>query len=355
MVATTWHCNLSCSYCFVEASRQEREEGRMSPQLAARVVDALHEASGEAGSIQVHLYGGEPLTNLPAMAAMVDRAASLPAGRVSFSITTNGTIASAEAIALLGAGDFEISLSLDGPAPVHDSCRRTSNGSPTHARVVEFLRLVRKRTRCRIRGSSVIRPGWRLSDACRYLGELGVETFKAQVVRVPPGSSFALSFDERLHYLEDLERAAEGVVSAIGAGRKPSDGRFTGRVLQLLAGRDSRPSFCDVGSGSFGILPSGHVVPCVLIHPVERVFGHIDDDPRCWIEEGRRWREARTLRAECRACGSLALCGGGCPAIMPVCGAGECDFIRKECELAEQIYERFRQTPAALLALAGVT
>jgi uncharacterized protein len=351
-VATTWYCNLACEYCFVESSRQERDAAPMSPRVAARVVDALDEVLGDEGAVLVHLYGGEPLTNLPAMAAMVERARARPPGRVAFGITTNGTVATDEAIALLGAGNFEVSLSIDGPAEIHDACRRTEDGRPTHARVLRFLRLLRDRTRCRVRGSSVVRPGWSLADACGYLRTLGVETLKAQVARVPPGSRFALSPREREQYLLDLEAAAEGVVAALEAGRPPQDGRFTNRVLQLLAGLRHRPAFCDVGEKTFGVLPSGDVVPCVLIHPVERILGHIDDDPMRWIDEGRRWRESRQPRAECRACAHVGLCGGGCPAIMPVCGAGECDFMRKECDLAVQIYDRFRTRPEALLALA---
>jgi uncharacterized protein len=352
--ATTWHCNLGCAYCFVEANREERDASRMSPAVAARVVDALDGVLRPGGSILVHVYGGEPLTNLPAIRAMVERAKTKAPGRLAFGITTNGTVTTDEAIELLGAGDFEISLSIDGPAHVHDACRRTVDGRPTHAVVLQFLQLVRERTRCRVRGSSVIRPGWGLADACGYLKTLGVDTIKAQVARVPPGSPFALSTDDRANYLFDIERAAEGVIAALEAGSQPEDGRFTNRVLQLLAGIERRAAFCDVGEKTFGVTPNGSVVPCILIHPVELILGHIEDDPLTWIEEGRRWRESRRLRAECCRCSQLSLCGGGCPAILPVCGAGECDFTRKECEMAAAIYDRFRERPEALLALAGI-
>jgi len=259
-----------------------------------------------------------------------------------------------EALELLDAGDFEISLSVDGPAEVHDSCRRTAAGLPTHATVIGFLDRVRQRTRCAVRGSCVVRSGWRLADASRYLRELGMRTFKAQVVRVPPGSAYALHPAERAHYLEDLERAAEEVVAELRAGKVPADGRFTNRVLQLVAGVRERPAFCDVGVGTFGVLPSGQVVPCVLLHPTDEVLGHIDHDPVTWLEAGRRWRDARQLRRECTACDQRALCGGGCPAIMPVCGRGECDFIRRECELAGQIFKEFENRQETLLALVGL-
>ncbi len=47
---------------------------------------------------------------------MAERAKSKPRGRVVFGITTNGTITTDKAIDLPGAGSFEITLSIDGPA-----------------------------------------------------------------------------------------------------------------------------------------------------------------------------------------------------------------------------------------------
>lgn len=354
-VSTTWHCNLACSYCFVHANRGERDSERMTPARAARLVEALLEIPGAPLPSLIHVYGGEPLTNLPALRAMVERARAASAdSRLAFGITTNGTILDDEVFQLLEAGGFDISLSIDGPPEIHDSCRRTADGRPTHDVVIEFLRRVRERTGCQVRGSAVIRPGWGLADARRYLEGLGVESFKAQVVRVPDTSPFALPPKDRTRYLEDIESAARGVIDDLEAGRRPKDGRFTGRALQLLAGLERRPAFCDVGEHTFGVTPCGDVVPCILIHPVERVLGHIDDHPLTWINEGRRWRRSRALRAECRECPQVRLCGGGCPAIMPVCGAGECEFLRRECEMAARIHEHFRQRPETLLILAGI-
>jgi uncharacterized protein len=326
----------------------------MSAATAARVVEALDEAAHPEASIIVHLYGGEPLSNLPAMTAIVESALRHRPSRFVFAITTNGTLASDAAFDLLERGNFEITLSIDGPPQVHDACRRTLKGDATHDRVLGFLDTVRKRTRCRVRGSSVVRPGWTLEQATSYLRSLGVDGFKAAPARVPPGSRFDLSTDEREQYQRDLETAAHAVTRALEQGRVPEDDRFSGRILQLLRGV-RREVFCSVGDREFGILPSGHVVPCVLIHPAEVIFGHVDDPPQTWLEAGRRWRAARQLREECRECSEVELCAGGCPAVMPLCGAGECAIMRKECELARQVFETFRSRPERLLSLVGIT
>ena len=63
----------------------------MSSELAVRVIDALDEGLSHMESVCVHLYGGEPLTNLPAIEAMLDRSSEKESGHFSFAVTTNGT------------------------------------------------------------------------------------------------------------------------------------------------------------------------------------------------------------------------------------------------------------------------
>lgn len=353
LIATTGSCNLKCSYCFVRQRDLFAADEQMTPQVAERVVDALHNAFDFADSISLHLYGGEPLCNLPALRALVLRASLYPPGRFRFAITTNGVVASDEVFELFEIGKFQVILSIDGPADIHDQCRRTVEGLPTHARVMEFLEKLRTRTHCWVRGSSVVRSGWGLSAANNYLRHLPVDAIKAQALRGPAETPHTLTSDEMGSYFTDLEKIGSQVIEEITAGIPPKDDRFSSRVLQLLKG-ERRESFCGAGRTVFGITPRGGVKPCVLLDDSNRL-GHIDDDPPRWIDAGRQWVAQYRQRLECRTCDALPLCGGGCPALMPVCGENECDIIRKNCEIARGIYEHFREEPEALLVLAGIT
>lgn len=353
LVATTWECNLRCAYCFVKEQTQAAGARHMSAQTARRVIDALDEGLPHVESICVHLYGGEPLTNVPAMGALVEQARRKAAGRFNFAITTNGSICSDELLELLDRGRFQVILSIDGPAEVHDACRRTAGGRPTHARVLEFLRAVRARTRCRVRGSAVVRSGWSLAEAERYLRSLPVHSIKAQAVRVPRDDPFALSAPERERYFADLEGVADQVIGELEAGRAPRDDRFSNRVLQLLAGR-SRERFCGAGETTFGFTPEGTVLPCVLLDDPAHRLGHVAEPPARWVAAGARWRAAGGRRAECATCADAPLCGGGCPAIVPVCGADECEMVHHNCAMARRILAHFRDRPEDLLPLAGI-
>ncbi len=353
-VANTWECNLRCSYCFVDHSKLSVGRRRMPKALGELVVDVLDQALHRVESICIHFYGGEPLLNPGVMKAMVARAQQFPPSRFSFAVTTNGTCLSPAVIDLLGSAQFEIVLSIDGPARVHDQCRRTTTGAPTHHRVVEFLAAVRSQTNCRVRGSSVVRSGWSLQEASRYLRTLPLDVHKAQAVRGEHGQPFALDESERRAYLNDLEGIGRQTIEDLEAGRAPRDDRYSSLVLQLLKGV-RREAFCGAGETIFGITPEGDVLPCILLDRDPNLLGHIDDRNHGWVSAGLSWKAAKPRRAECEGCPALDLCGGGCPAMMPVCGEDECDLTRKNAEVSRAIYDHFSDRPTKLLALAGVT
>ena len=123
LVSTTWDCNLECSYCFVARKSLNLSGGYMTTPVASKLVEALDHAFNDAETICIHLYGGEPLLNLPVIRTLLRKVSQKPKGRFVFSITTNGTIRTPEVFELLDAGRFYVILSVDGPAHVHDSCR----------------------------------------------------------------------------------------------------------------------------------------------------------------------------------------------------------------------------------------
>jgi radical SAM protein with 4Fe4S-binding SPASM domain len=86
-----------------------------------------------------------------------------------------------------------------------------------------------------------------------------------------------------------------------------------------------------------------------------RELGYIYDNGTAWLQRGMEWRVRHRNRVECSHCDALMLCGGGCDAVMSVCGENECEIIRKNCEVATTIYRHFQSSPIKLLALAGVT
>lgn len=355
MVNSTQKCNLRCQYCFVGAGKfnyPTKYLKKLTPETAKILIEALPKRLPWATHFCIHFYGGEPLLNIDAIEASVD--AALPKGKLfSFAITTNGTISTKRALSVLKKGHFNVILSIDGPPQIHDELRRTKKDKPTHAKVLKFLKKA-KAQNLYVRGSSVIRSGWSLQEATNYLTALPVDSIKAQAVRLPNNNPLALNEEERKNYFLHLENVAIRTIKQIKKKQYPKDDRFTNRVLQILSNK-RRDSFCGAGKWTFGMASDGTMLPCVLLAGKEdTVLGNIYDNGE-WVNNGFKWTLEHSPRENCKECWALPLCGGGCPAMISVCGEDECELVRKNCELALGIYGTFLDKREDLLVLAGVT
>ena len=354
LVNVTSECNLACKYCFVKGGQFSYDENKprvLSPSTTKHFIETLPEAFPEAEEICIHFYGGEPLLNLPAIESAV-RASKKVKKRITFAITTNGTVMDDAVFSILKEGQFNVILSIDGPPHIHDEFRRTRGNSPTHQTVMRFLDRL-KSEGLFVRGSSVVKSGWTLSEAVEYLNGLPVDAIKAQAIRVPEGNPIGLSIEERKQYFKDLDVLADKVIESVKKNQAPKDDRFNNRVLQLIKGT-SRDSFCGAGRSVFGLATDGTILPCALMEGLEGVSLGNFTDPSEWVEHGQEWADSHGPREECRQCLALPLCGGGCPVMLSTCGEDECDIVRANCEAARKIFAAFSDRPWDLLILAGV-
>jgi len=354
LVNATQKCNLNCSYCFVDKGKFNYGTNRLeslSPETAKHLIETLPSRLPWAKHFCIHFYGGEPLLNLPAIKEAVQTA--LPKGNLfSFAITTNGTISNNKAMTTLRKGRFNVILSVDGPEHIHDTYRRTKKGAPTHKKVLKFLEKARSE-KLFVRGSSVVRKGWSLQEAHAYLKTLPVDAIKAQAVRLPSSNPIALNAKERNDYFRHLKQIGKETIEGINQDKNPKDDRFNNRVLQLLC-KTTRESFCGAGTRTFGMSSDGTMLPCVLLAGKKGVsLGNINDDG-AWVKQGLEWANKHQPREKCHDCWALPLCGGGCPAMLSVCGEDECELVRANCETALEIYASFINNPENLLVLSGV-
>jgi uncharacterized protein len=137
-------CNLDCSYCYVyhmgdESWRSQPNRIAGDTQhLIARELGSLMRAQGRPFSIVLH--GGEPLLlgseRLGVLLNLLREELGVCCG---ISIQTNGVLISDPILDVCAAFDVTLSVSLDGPASVHDRFRIDLRQRPTHARVLAGL------------------------------------------------------------------------------------------------------------------------------------------------------------------------------------------------------------------------
>ncbi len=123
----TQNCNLNCSYCAYSGGYYNRThtKSRMDFEIAKRSIDFLLEHSGDNKEINIGFYGGEPLLEKELMRKCIKYAKQNSYGKkLSFTITTNGTLLNESIIQLFEENDVYLVISLDGPKEVQDRNRK---------------------------------------------------------------------------------------------------------------------------------------------------------------------------------------------------------------------------------------
>ncbi len=135
-------CNLDCGYCF-EGSRKGRHY--MTRETAAAFIEFIktHLKSG-LEELRVNFYGGEPLLSkdLIAWISSEIKAIAEEAGlKYTGKLITNGTLLTPEVVKTLNkTGISRASITLDGPADIHDKARPLKNGGESFRTIVKNLK-----------------------------------------------------------------------------------------------------------------------------------------------------------------------------------------------------------------------
>lgn len=136
-------CNLDCSYCYLPF-RSDRS--RMTLETVRASASFVEKLSVGQEEIEVVWHSGEPLVVPPewyreAHACLSD---VLGAERLLLNFQTNATLISERWIRFFQEDPrIRLSLSIDGPASLHDARRKNRNGRGSHARIMEGVRRLR--------------------------------------------------------------------------------------------------------------------------------------------------------------------------------------------------------------------
>lgn len=141
-------CNLRCKYCeYNEFFPTRRNHGKesMSQETAFRAIDYLKAHSQQLTEVGISFYGGEPLLEMPLIKASVQYALSIfPDKKIKFALTTNAVVLTPEIADFFRQHEFVVSVSLDGPKEIHDSCRLDIAGEGSYDRVVRGLHFLKE-------------------------------------------------------------------------------------------------------------------------------------------------------------------------------------------------------------------
>lgn len=134
----TGFCNLACPYCYLLHTNKIET-------MSVNVVEKISEyIRSENRRVRVLLHGGEPLLGKPDEAKQI-LAPLLPLSAdklIQFAVQTNGLNIDDEWCAFLKEFNFQIGVSLDGPAHLN-SQRVDHAGKPAYNRILRSINLLR--------------------------------------------------------------------------------------------------------------------------------------------------------------------------------------------------------------------
>jgi uncharacterized protein len=309
-IAPTLACNFECDYCFEGRSREI-----MSESTQQALLDFADHYLGQAASLLVSWYGGEPTLCLPIVERLQRGLMALAADNQvevePTSIISNGYLLDGAAARRLKAiGISEVQITLDGPPAVHDQRRKLRNGRGTFDTIINNLEQI----------SDILDVGIRINvdrdntdDACEVieiLRERGLlSKLKVYFAQVQSSGGVCASIRDRCFGQEEFSRLQVRLYEKL-----MERGIYHVDYPQISGGVTCGA----VSNMNFVVSPTGHMFKCweeVSLDPQNSIGDIFFSEPtqrqQANIEKFKSWNPFHL--SECRACHILPICLGGCP------------------------------------------
>ncbi|MGL5012443.1 MAG: radical SAM protein, partial [Paracoccaceae bacterium] len=145
IVHLTQRCNLTCGFCHSSAVSVAAKGMDATPETLTTVARFIALSPGRSKTIA--FQGGEPSLCLDLIALFQAALTEFmpPGTEVSYGMTTNGTLLSEAVLDRLDAMGVKLSLSVDGPAPLHDVERRFEHGGGSYGVTATARQLLKSR------------------------------------------------------------------------------------------------------------------------------------------------------------------------------------------------------------------
>jgi uncharacterized protein len=255
-------CNLRCTYCYTGAKFARR----MGEEVGLKAIDRAVASLLPQGTLELGFFGGEPLLEAELISKLIDHAKKRCAGtaRLLCGVTTNGTVVTPPAWALMLMHELELAISHDGLPDIHDAHRFYIAGGGTATKVAETMRRLMDAGK-EFRVVMVVRPDNQefVAPGIEFLQALGVKRFD-------------LSLDLWTPWTRDDSMRLEATVMQCArlwrdALPNLSLNWFDEKAALLSHAPVSETARCGFGDGEIAVAPSGRLYPC------ERLIA--EDDP----------------------------------------------------------------------------
>jgi uncharacterized protein len=311
-------CNMGCTYCYKEDLAVPARGEKMDFETAQRSIELLLTQAAGREQVGIVFFGGEPLTNMPLIRAVVEyaeRRVAQSGKRVDFSLTTNATLLNADLVDWFNSHRFGISVSIDGPKVIHDRNRRTVGGKGTYDLVARNVRMLLDRYRAKPVGARVTLSGGTTEVETIHAhlrGELGFHEVGYAPVTSAANAAHALSPEDLVEVHAAFERLGEDYLRTALRGANNGFSNMHQLMTDLHEGR-RKTLPCGAGVGLLAVDKSGGLNLCHRFTGSDLpTFGNVTtgiDSERLGAFLGKASDRDGTHCASCRI---RNLCAGGC-------------------------------------------
>ncbi|MBN1262454.1 MAG: radical SAM protein [Anaerolineae bacterium] len=309
-------CNLRCRYCYVNAN-DALNHGLMSWDMARQAIDFAFARAGNADSVNITFFGGEPLLNKPVLKQAIAYSQQLGAEQgktVGYSMTTNATLLDDDIIDLIKRYNFGLMISLDGPQETHDAMRPFADGRGSFETAAGNIKrlMARRRSvtvRCTLSNRDLDRP-----KIVQFLEDFGfTRVAMSRCTGTVDGlGPYDIGPEENavLHAQDD--DFAERLFEQLARGERIKFNPWA-NVVRTIHDQQNRRMRCGVGRGCTTVGIDGRLYPCHRYVGMDKyVLGHVTTgiDQAAFADYLHGYF---STKRKCETCWAINLCGGYCP------------------------------------------
>lgn len=257
-------CNMGCRYRF-EKMTQSRI-GRMGEGTLTAALDFVFTEAAGFDHIALHFGSGEPLIEIELLKRLVREAEARAAAsgqRLTFELTTNATLVTPAIVTFLAEHPFNLRVSCDGPAEIHDRNRPRANGRASYSFVKRGLDLLLEHMPEQVTVNTVLCGNTPLRTIWAWAKDTGLRHFHVIKVGADLNAPETLPASELEEFRADLSGICDDMFADLTAGRRPIDFQPITKIIRRLMIPAPITRFCGVAGSYVGVASDGRLYPCL--------------------------------------------------------------------------------------------
>ncbi|MCP5005579.1 MAG: SPASM domain-containing protein [Planctomycetes bacterium] len=332
-LAVAQKCNLGCTYCYAQEGDFGGAKKNMELNLALVTVDRLlaHLNPGERANLA--FLGGEPLVNRSVIQEATKYAyvqAKEKNIRISFSITTNGTLLRPVDVAFFEEYGFAVTISIDGIGDVNDQLRFYKGGRGSYVEVINRVTpLLQQQHKMQVSARVTVTPqNLYLKQTLDELIRLGFHSVGFSPMLSSPTKKGEMYADSLNIMLEQMIECGKEFEKNIIEGKRYPFSNMSTAMREIHKGTH-RPYPCGAGAGYMGVSSDGDLYACHrFVNDDKGYMGNVTKGIN--LEKQKNWMLERHVHFQepCNNCWARYLCAGGCHHEVINRGRPACNYIK---------------------------